>query len=120
MPERVRKPASKLVKSTSSRLTSATSSRRTVGSKSTDQGGAISKQARVIAMLQSPGGTSIAAMMQQTGWQQHSVRGFLAGVVRKRLKLNLVSEVNAGVRTYRITGEPAAPSSKVQGAQSKS
>lgn len=78
------------------------------------------KQGRVIEMLQSKDGTSIQALMDATGWQQHSVRGFLAGVVRKRLKLNLVSEVYAGVRTYRITGEPAASASKVQGAQSKS
>jgi len=61
-----------------------------------------SKQARVIAMLQSPAGATIAAMMQATGWQQHSVRGFLAGVVRKRLKLKLGSKKVDGQRVYQI------------------
>jgi hypothetical protein len=63
-----------------------------------------SKQARVIAMLQSPKGATIEAMMKATGWQQHSVRGFLAGVVRNRLKLTLDSDKVDGVRVYRITG----------------
>ena len=53
-------------------------------------------------MLQSASGATIAAMMQQTGWQQHSVRGFLAGVVRKRLKLKLNSKKVDGNRVYRI------------------
>ena len=61
-----------------------------------------SKQSRIIAMLQSPSGTTIAAMTRATGWQQHSVRGFLAGVVRKRLKLKLGSEKADGNRVYRI------------------
>jgi Protein of unknown function (DUF3489) len=62
-----------------------------------------SKQSRVIAMLQSPAGATIAAMMKATGWQPHSVRGFLAGVVRKRLKLKLASKKIAGARVYQIT-----------------
>ena len=75
-----------------------------------------SKQSRVIAMLQSPSGTTIAAMMKATGWQQHSVRGFLAGVVRKRLKLKLGSKKVDGQRVYRIA---SARSGKSGARQSK-
>jgi hypothetical protein len=45
-------------------------------------------------------------MMKATGWQQHSVRGFLAGVVRKRLKLKLHSTRVDGERIYRVAGMP--------------
>src|SRR4051794_20396776 len=61
-----------------------------------------SKQSRVITMLRSPSGTTIATMMKATGWQQHSVRGFLAGVVRKKLKLKLDSKKIDGSRVYSI------------------
>lgn len=64
----------------------------------------VSKQARVIAMLQSPAGATIAGMMEETDWQQHSVRGFLAGVVRKKLKLKLLSKKIDDKRIYRISG----------------
>jgi hypothetical protein len=53
-------------------------------------------------MLQSPTGATIAAMMKATGWQQHSVRGFLAGIVRKRLKLKLNSKLVDEERIYRV------------------
>jgi hypothetical protein len=53
-------------------------------------------------MLRAPAGTTIAAIVTATEWQQHSVRGFLAGVVRKKLDLNLVSELTDKGRVYRI------------------
>ncbi len=53
-------------------------------------------------MLRSPEGATIAAMMTATHWQPHSVRGFLAGVVRKRLKLNLLSQPRDNGRVYRV------------------
>jgi len=61
---------------------------------------AATKQDQVLALLRQ--GTTIAAIMQTTGWQQHSVRGFLAGVVRKKLGLNLTSKKTEAGRVYRI------------------
>jgi len=66
------------------------------------------KQVRILAMLHAPSGVTINAMMHATGWQQHSVRGFLAGVVRKRLGFNLVSAATEGGRFYRITDRTAS------------
>jgi hypothetical protein len=68
-----------------------------------------SKHARIVAMLQTPAGATIAAIVTATGWQQHSVRGFLAGVVRKKLGLNLVSERGDKGRIYRIKDGNASP-----------
>jgi Protein of unknown function (DUF3489) len=60
------------------------------------------KHARVLAMLRSKGGTTIAAIVRTTGWQPHSVRGFLAGVVKRKLRLNLASEKTKLGRVYRV------------------
>src|SRR5262249_7394139 len=86
-----------------STVAAAKPSQQTAGDPKTNEADAGSKQSRVIAMLRSPTGATIAAMMKATGWQRHSVRGFLAGVVRKRLKLRLASKRIAGNRVYQIT-----------------
>ena len=62
-----------------------------------------SKQALVIGLLQRPEGATIAQIMQATGWQQHTVRGTLAGTLKKRLGLTITSTKEAGgQRVYRI------------------
>jgi hypothetical protein len=67
-----------------------------------------SKQAAVVALLNRPQGATLAALIAATGWQSHSVRGFLAGVVRKKLGLTLQSDKTDGERVYRVIEPQAA------------
>jgi hypothetical protein len=66
------------------------------------------KQAACLALLRGPNGASIDELQKATGWEAHSVRGFLAGAVKRKLGLALPSDKDAGgVRRYRIPSRGA-------------
>jgi hypothetical protein len=67
-----------------------------------------SKKAHIIAMLRASGGATIESMARAAKWQPHSIRGFLAGVVRKKLGLTLVSANAENGRVYRIADATAS------------
>jgi Protein of unknown function (DUF3489) len=71
-----------------------------------------SKQDQIVALLQRPGGATLDVLVKVTGWQKHSVRGFLAGTVRKKLKLPLLSLKIDGIRTYRVGASRAVKAAK--------
>ena len=78
--------------------------------------GRTTKRDRVLGLLQAKGGTTIAAISKVTGWQPHSVRGFFAGIVKKKLGLTLESEKTRSGRIYRIVrAKTSAPSPSALG-----
>jgi hypothetical protein len=97
-------------KRSGAKKTAAVSARATKAS--SDQVKPDSKQDKIVALLQRPEGATLDVLVKETQWQKHSVRGFLAGTVRKKLKLPLLSEKIDGVRTYRIGAGKAAKTKK--------
>ena|SRR5690606_24078011 len=63
------------------------------------------KSDAVVALLRRPRGATLDEMMKATGWQSHSVRGFLAGTLKKKLGRAATSEVTDKGRVYRIAPE---------------
>ena len=67
----------------------------------------LTKHEQVLTLLSRDGGATINEIMKATAWQQHSVRGFFAGTVRKKLGFDLTSEkAEGGQRRYKIKAAP--------------
>jgi Protein of unknown function (DUF3489) len=101
-PDRARRSSAKKAAAPSAKATKASPSRRKSDS----------KQDQIVTLLRQPGGATLDALVKTTGWQKHSVRGFLAGTVRKKLKLPLLSLKIDGVRTYRVGASRAVKAAK--------
>ena len=64
------------------------------------------KTAKILHLLKRPGGASLAELTKATGWQAHSVRGFLSGAVKVKMRLKLASiKRDNGERAYRLASK---------------
>ena len=68
------------------------------------QRGKDTKTAKIIALLKRPVGASLKALMRETGWQSHSVRGFISGTLGKKMGLRVRSFQREGERVYVVKG----------------
>lgn len=68
------------------------------------------KQQTILNLLTRPGGATIGELAAATGWQKHSVRGFISGTVKKQMELTVNSTSSATGRTYSIEAEANANS----------
>lgn len=84
------------LRSTAANLSDTETAKRTIGPNS--------KLGMLLALLRRKEGTTVAEMVEVTGWQPHSIRGALSGTIRKKLGLAIQSSKIDGVRIYRIAG----------------
>jgi hypothetical protein len=96
-----------IMKKTSSHKTSVSKkqhSKKSVTSPKPPGSGNSTKQAQFISLLKQPSGVSLPDLMKATGWQAHSIRGFISGTLKKRLTLKVISDTTSdGLRRYRIS-----------------
>jgi hypothetical protein len=111
------KPSERSVRAKRSGRRKTAAVRAKATTRSSDRVKSNSKQDKILALLQRPKGATLDVLVKETQWQKHSVRGFLAGTVRKKLKLPLLSEKIDGIRTYRIRKGKADTSKKASAAR---
>lgn len=91
------------------RLRKQTAAHAEVANKTKGARPADTKTDTVLKKLRLAKGTTIDGLIEATGWQPHSVRGFLSGIVKKKFGLTVVSEVGKdGVRRYRLDNKAKA------------
>jgi hypothetical protein len=87
------------------------SQKRSKSKPSGNESRADTKAGTVLGLLKRKTGATLAELVAATGWQPHSVRGFMSGTVRKRMALVLVSEATDDGRRYRIEQGGQQPAS---------
>lgn len=85
-------------------MSSATTTKATNRRNDTFSDIAETKTEKVIKLLRRKNGATITELQKATGWQPHSVRGFLSGTLKRRMGLGIISQTNTkGMRRYRIS-----------------